>query len=300
MPILMMSGWLKKYSKTFYQLTIINRKTLMPELPEVETTLRGITPHINGKKIAQTIVRQPKLRWQMPSDLADILQHQTVRECNRRAKYLLIQLDTGVLLIHLGMSGSLRIFRDTLPDAGKHDHADFVFEDGTVLRYHDPRRFGAILWLAGVAEHHELLRSLGVEPLSDEFTADYLFDRLRGKHRAIKLAIMDNAIVVGVGNIYANESLFQAAISPNRPAQSLSKQECADLVAAIKQILARAIETGGSTLRDFVDSDGKSGYFQQEYKVYGRQGAGCLRCGGLIEKSFLGQRGTFYCVQCQR
>ncbi|MDK4681080.1 bifunctional DNA-formamidopyrimidine glycosylase/DNA-(apurinic or apyrimidinic site) lyase [Kingella negevensis] len=272
----------------------------MPELPEVETTLRGIAPHINGKKVAQTIVRQPKLRWQIPADLAETLHNQTVRECRRRAKYLLIQFDTGVLIIHLGMSGSLRIFRDTQPEVGKHDHADFIFEDGTLLRYHDPRRFGAILWLAGVAEHHELLRNLGVEPLSDEFTAEYLFSKLQGKNRAIKLMIMDNAVVVGVGNIYANESLFQAAILPNRPAKLVSKEECADLVVAIKQILQRSIETGGSTLRDFVDSDGKSGYFQQEYKVYGRDGESCLKCGGLIEKSVLGQRGTFYCANCQQ
>ncbi|MCG7656727.1 bifunctional DNA-formamidopyrimidine glycosylase/DNA-(apurinic or apyrimidinic site) lyase [Wielerella bovis] len=272
----------------------------MPELPEVETTLRGIAPHIKGKKIAQTLVRQAKLRWQIPSDLAEILHGQTVRECTRRAKYLLIQFDTGVLIVHLGMSGSLRIWRDHVPEPSKHDHVDFVFDDGTVLRYHDPRRFGAILWLAGVAEHHDLLKNLGVEPLSDEFTPEYLLAKLQGKSRAIKLMIMDNAIVVGVGNIYANESLFQAALLPNRPAKSLNLQDCANLVAAIKQILQRAIDTGGSTLRDFVDSEGKSGYFQQEYKVYGRAGSGCLKCGGLIEKSVLGQRGTFYCPNCQK
>lgn len=272
----------------------------MPELPEVETTLRGIAPHILNQKITQVIVRQPKLRWKMPDDLVQILQGQVVRHCRRRAKYLLIELDAGVLMIHLGMSGSLRIFHGRQPEAGKHDHFDAIFADGTLLRYHDPRRFGAILWLAGVAEHHDLLKNLGVEPLSDEFTASYLLNQLRGKNRAIKLMIMDNAIVVGVGNIYANESLFQAALLPNRPANSLSLKDCEHLVSAIKHILQRAIETGGSTLRDFVNSDGKSGYFQQEYKVYGRAGETCKMCGSLIEKTVLGQRGTFYCANCQK
>lgn len=271
----------------------------MPELPEVETTLRGIAPHIEGKTVQKVIIRQPKLRWKMPDDLADILRGQMVKTCRRRAKYLLIEFDTGVLIIHLGMSGSLRIHRNTLPEAGKHDHVDFIFADGTLLRYHDPRRFGAILYFSGVAEHHDLLKNLGVEPLSDAFTAAYLLDKFRGKDRAVKLMIMDNALVVGVGNIYANESLFQAALLPNRPAHSLNLDDCQRLVDAIKCILQRAIDTGGSTLRDFVDSEGKSGYFQQEYKVYGRTGETCLVCGGLIEKSVLGQRGTFYCSHCQ-
>lgn len=272
----------------------------MPELPEVEITLRGIAPHIQQQKIVQVIVRKEKLRWMIPGNLENILCGQTVRNCRRRAKYLLIEADTGVLLIHLGMSGSLRIFRDTLPEADKHDHADFVFADGTVLRYHDPRRFGAILWYAGVAEHHELLKNLGVEPLSDDFNAAYLLNKLRGKNRGIKLMLMDNAVVVGVGNIYANESLFQAGLLPMRKSNSLNAKDCQRLVAAIKQILQRSIETGGSTLRDFVDSDGKSGYFQQEYKVYGRVGQGCLNCGTQIEKITLGQRSTFFCPICQR
>lgn len=271
----------------------------MPELPEVETTLRGIAPHIQHKTVQKVIIRQPKLRWKMPDDLVDILQGQTVKTCRRRAKYLLIEFDTGVLIIHLGMSGSLRIYRDTLPEADKHDHADFIFADGTLLRYHDPRRFGAILYFSGVAEHHDLLKNLGVEPLSDAFTAAYLLDKLRGKNRAVKLMIMDNAIVVGVGNIYANESLFQAALLPNRPAHSLNLEDCQHLVNAIKQILQHAIDAGGSTLRDFVDSEGKSGYFQQKYKVYNRAEKICLICGNLIKKSVLGQRGTYYCPHCQ-
>ncbi len=272
----------------------------MPELPEVETTLRGIAPHIQNQTIAHATVRQPKLRWAVPADLSERLQGETVRECTRRAKYLLIRTDTGVLLIHLGMSGSLRVFQGDIPAPDKHDHVDIVFANGTVLRYHDPRRFGAVLWFAGVAEHHELLAKLGVEPLSDAFTPEYLLEKLHGKSRAIKLMLMDNAVVVGVGNIYANESLFEAGVLPNRLAKSLSDDECVLLVAAIKRILQRAIETGGSTLRDFVNSDGKSGYFQQEYKVYGRQGESCLKCGSIIEKSVLGQRGTFYCSVCQK
>ena len=272
----------------------------MPELPEVETTLRGIAPHIQNQTITQTIVRQAKLRWIIPANLSEKLQGETVRQCTRRAKYLLIHTDTGVLIIHLGMSGSLRIWRDGAPEAGKHDHVDIVFANGTVLRYHDPRRFGAILWFSGAAEQHELLKDLGIEPLSDDFTPEYLLNKLQGKSRAIKLMLMDNAVVVGVGNIYANESLFQAAILPNRAAKTLDLSDCERLVAAIKQILQRAINTGGSTLRDFVDSEGKSGYFQQEYKVYGRQGKSCLKCGSLIEKRVLGQRGTFFCSHCQK
>lgn len=272
----------------------------MPELPEVETTLRGIVPHIQNKKITQTFVRQAQLRWFIDPKLPEILHGQNAQNGTRRAKYLLIQFDTGVLIIHLGMSGSLRIWRNNAPEPTKHDHVDFVFDDGTVLRYHDPRRFGAILWFYGMAEHHDLLKNLGVEPLSDDFTAQYLWTKCQGKNRAIKSIIMDNAIVVGIGNIYANESLFQAAILPNRQAHSLNLADCQNLVASIKRILQRAIETGGSTLRDFVDSEGKSGYFQQEYQVYGRAGLNCLRCDALIEKSVLGQRGTFYCSHCQK
>lgn len=275
----------------------------MPELPEVETTLRGISPHISGRKVARVVVRQFKLRWPVRPDLADVLTGQTVRACERRAKYLIIRFDTGVLLIHLGMSGSLRIFtaddaRIESPD--KHDHIDICFSDGTVLRYHDPRKFGAVLWYEGAAEHHPLLEKLGPEPLSEAFDADYLYAKLKKLKRAVKLVLMDNAVVVGVGNIYANESLFKAGISPHRPADKISKKECAVLVEHIKAVLQRAIETGGSTLRDFVNSDGKSGYFQQEYTVYGRHNKPCLVCGSLIQKETIGQRGTFYCGHCQK
>ncbi len=275
----------------------------MPELPEVETTLRGISPHIHGQTVCQTTIRQPKLRWRIPEDLAQTLQGQTVLECTRRAKYLLIRFPAGILLIHLGMSGSLRIFTDgdeRIGKPGKHDHADFAFADGTVLRFHDPRRFGAILWFAGAPEHHPLLAALGPEPLSPEFNADYLHDKLRKQKRAVKLALMDNAVVVGVGNIYANESLFKAHVSPRRAANQVSLEECTLLVATIQAVLQRAIATGGSTLRDFVNSDGQSGYFQQEYSVYGRHNQPCPECGSLIHKETIGQRGTFYCTHCQK
>ena len=275
----------------------------MPELPEVETTLRGISPHIQGKKVADVVLRQTKLRWQVNPQLAELLAGQEVLSCRRRAKYLVIGFATGILLIHLGMSGSLRVFTDgdaRIDHPDKHDHADIVFADGTVLRYHDPRKFGAILWYEGIAEHHPLLEKLGPEPLSDDFSADYLYQKLKTQKRAVKLALMDNAVVVGVGNIYANESLFRAAVSPKRPACRVKKKECAVLVDAVKAVLRRAIETGGSTLKDFVDSNGKSGYFQQEYTVYGRHNLQCVRCGGLIVKEILGQRGTFYCPNCQK
>lgn len=275
----------------------------MPELPEVETTLRGIAPHIEGKTVEAVVLRQLKLRWQINPDLGEILSGRQVLSCGRRAKYLLIRFQTGVLLIHLGMSGSLRIFTPSDGRIGRpdrHDHVDIVFSDGTVMRYRDPRKFGAILWYEGIEEHHPLLEKLGPEPLSEAFCTDYLYVRLKAQKRALKLALMDNAVVVGVGNIYANESLFRAGISPHRPANRLKKKECALLVETVKAVLQRAIETGGSTLRDFVDSDGKSGYFQQEYTVYGRHNQPCPRCGGLVVKETLGQRGTFYCPNCQK
>lgn len=275
----------------------------MPELPEVETTLRGVNPHITNQTVAAATIRQNKLRWPVPDHLSHTLQNQTVRACSRRAKYLLVQFDTGILLMHLGMSGSLRIFTEGDPhieQPGKHDHIDFTFTNGTVLRYHDPRRFGAVLWFAGASEHHPLLAGLGPEPLEDEFDADYLYCKLHNQKRAVKLALMDNAVVVGVGNIYANESLFKAGISPKRPANKITKKESERLTEAIRTILQRAIETGGSTLRDFVNSDGQSGYFQQEYNVYGRHNQPCCQCGRPIQKETIGQRGTFYCTHCQK
>lgn len=272
----------------------------MPELPEVETTLRGIAPHISGKTVSGLHVRQAKLRWPVPPQLADTLTGQRVLECSRRAKYLLIHFQTGILLIHLGMSGSLRLFSTDAPEAGKHDHIDLFFDDGTLLRYHDPRRFGAWLWYAGAAETHPLLCKLGPEPLSTDFTADYLLSRLSGRKTPIKNLLMDNAIVVGVGNIYANESLFLASITPQRPACKINPKEAAALVHHVREILRRAIAKGGSTLRDFVDSAGNSGYFQQEYRVYGRHQKPCPNCGTPIAKQTIGQRSAFYCPNCQK
>ena len=272
----------------------------MPELPEVETTLRGIAPHITGKTVCQTIVRQSKLRWNINHNLADILQGQNLIQCTRRAKYLLLQFPIGVLLIHLGMSGSLRIFSEgETPAPDKHDHVDIIFNDGTCLRYHDPRRFGAILWYTGAAETHPLLQHLAPEPLSPEFNPQYLHQALQNRKSPIKTLLMDNKIVVGVGNIYANESLFLAGISPHRQGKNISQHEATLLVHHIRAVLRAAIQQGGSTLRDFVNSDGKSGYFQQQYTVYGRHNQACVQCGGLILKETLGQRGTFYCPHCQ-
>ncbi len=272
----------------------------MPELPEVETTRQGIAPHIENQTITTVTVRQGRLRWPVAANLGETLCGQTVLSVRRRAKYLLLHTERGHLIIHLGMSGSLRVFLDgTLPAPLKHDHVDVAFSNGTVLRYHDPRRFGAILWLAGAPEHHPLLQNLGPEPLTDDFQAAHLAAKLRQQKRAVKLALMDNAVVVGVGNIYANESLFQAAIAPTRAANSLSQTEIEALVDAVKQILQAAIAAGGSTLRDFVNSDGRSGYFQQQYAVYGRANQSCPRCGGLIRQQKIGQRASFYCPDCQ-
>lgn len=241
-----------------------------------------------------------------------------ILSCQRRAKYLLLQCSTGSLLIHLGMSGSLRVFQAQAPAPSKHDHVDIIFKNGTLLRYRDPRRFGAILWFTKTPSlshnssktsntlsdedisHIPLLAHLGPEPLEQEFTGNYLYKKLKTQSRAIKLALMDNTIVVGVGNIYANESLFLAGILPTRPANTLNKKEYNKLVMMIKKVLLRAIEVGGSTLKDFVDSEGKSGYFQQEYYVYGRHSVPCKICTTTIQKTVIGQRGTFFCPHCQR
>lgn len=271
----------------------------MPELPEVETTRLGILPHTLGKTIHFADIRQNKLRWRISENFSAEIAQMTVLAVKRRAKYLIIELQTGIILIHLGMSGSLRFLTQYKPPE-KHDHVDIVFTDGSLIRYHDPRRFGAILWFAGIAEHHPLLSKLGPEPLSTAFTGKYLYQALSNKKSAIKLAIMDNAIVVGVGNIYANESLFGARISPLRIANTLTEDECKRLVSQIKKTLKKAIEMGGSTLRDFVDSNGKPGYFQQTYAVYGRANLPCKKCKTPIEHQKLGQRATFFCPSCQK
>jgi formamidopyrimidine-DNA glycosylase len=271
----------------------------MPELPEVETTLRGIAPHLIQHCVADVVIRNPSLRWPIPGNLPELLQGQTIRQLQRRAKYLLITFDHGTLILHLGMSGSLRILPPGTP-TGKHDHFDLVLEGGTVLRLRDPRRFGAVLWHEGDVTQHPLLAALGPEPLLAGFDAKYLYAVTRKRKAAIKLVIMDNHVVVGVGNIYANEALFRAGIRPQLAAGKLGKERCARLTRTIKEVLRAAIKKGGSSLRDYVDSDGKHGYFQQHYFVYGRTGEPCRRCGSAIKQLRQGQRSTFYCPQCQR
>ena len=271
----------------------------MPELPEVETTRRGIAPHILGQQVTQVVVRNPRLRWPVPDSLAVTLPGKTILAVERRAKYLLLKTAAGTLLMHLGMSGSLRIV--TAAEAVEpHDHLDVVFSHGQVLRFTDPRRFGCALWLTEDPCQHPLLRSLGPEPLSDEFATDTLYAASRGRKAPIKTFIMDNQVVVGVGNIYANEALFAAGIHPKRPAGRVSKSRYARLVTAIKAVLARAIEQGGTTLRDFVGGDGKPGYFRIELKVYGHAGEPCANCQRPLKEIRLGQRATVFCSHCQR
>lgn len=270
----------------------------MPELPEVETTLRGISPHILGKKITDVVIRQPRLRWPIPDELARLILGKTLKAARRRGKYLLLDFGVGNALIHLGMSGSLRIIAADEPPLF-HDHFDLVF-DKQALRYCDPRRFGCLLWVEGVPEEHPLLAGLGPEPLTDSFTAEYLFERSRKRTQAIKQFIMDSKIVVGVGNIYANEALFMSGIKPIRKAGSLTRKNCEDLVDNIRFVLARSIEQGGTTLRDFVGGDGKPGYFKQALLVYGRGGEPCTRCKKLLKEVRMNDRTTVYCVTCQR
>lgn len=269
----------------------------MPELPEVETTKRGIEPWLKDQIISKIIVRQPKLRWPV-SDEIHSLEGEKVVSLSRRAKYILVETAKGTAIWHLGMSGSLRLV-EASEDPGGHDHIDWQLSNGKVLRYHDPRRFGALLWVAPGADS-EHLTHLGPEPLSDAFDAAYLFQRSRGKSQAIKTFIMDGKVVVGVGNIYANESLFKAGIRPQTAAGKISKQRYERLVAEIKAVLAAAIEQGGTTLRDFVGGDGKPGYFAQQLFVYGRGGQPCKFCNTTLKEIRQGQRATVYCPSCQR
>lgn len=271
----------------------------MPELPEVETTLRGLSPHLGGQRIGQVIIRNPNLRWPVPENLPAILHKQTIRKLHRRAKYILLACDNGTLILHLGMSGSLRVLTANTP-AEKHDHFDLVLENGTLLRLRDPRRFGAVLWHAGDITQHPLLASLGPEPLLDGFTGQYLHQATRKRSASIKQVIMDSHVVVGVGNIYASESLFHAGIRPQLPAGKLSLPRCERLVQTIRETLSASIAQGGSTLRDFTDSNGKPGYFQQSYTVYGRTGDACRVCETTIKQIVQGQRSTFYCPRCQK
>ncbi|MDD7805389.1 MAG: bifunctional DNA-formamidopyrimidine glycosylase/DNA-(apurinic or apyrimidinic site) lyase [Endozoicomonas sp. (ex Botrylloides leachii)] len=271
----------------------------MPELPEVETTLRGITPHIIGHPFREVVVRQKQLRWPIPDNLNELLAGYTIHQIRRRAKYLLLETKNGSLIIHLGMSGCLRIVDPSDLPVEKHDHVDFVVSDSLSMRYTDPRRFGAILWTSKPAIEHKLLEALGPEPLTDDFSGEGLFMLSRGRKQAIKHFIMDNHIVVGVGNIYANEALFKAGIRPDRSSGSLSYKRYQLLVDAIKETLAQAIEQGGTTLKDFVGGDSKPGYFKQKLTVYGRKGKPCKRCNNIIVEIRQRNRATFFCNYCQ-
>lgn len=270
----------------------------MPELPEVETTRRGIAPHLIGQRVSRVIVRERRLRWPIPEDLDVRLSGQRIEAVERRAKYLLIKAEVGTLISHLGMSGNLRLVEAGLP-AAKHEHVDIELESGLALRYTDPRRFGALLW-SELPLEHELLVRLGPEPLTDLFDGERLFQLSRGKAVAIKPFIMDNAVVVGVGNIYATEALFAAGIDPRRAAGMVSRARYVRLAVEIKRILAHAIERGGTTLRDFIGGDGQPGYFQQELFAYGRGGQFCKVCGSTLREVKLGQRASVYCPKCQR
>lgn len=275
----------------------------MPELPEVETTRRGLAPHLEGRQIAAVTLRRPDLRWPIPAEVARMLPGQRIHAVRRRAKYLLLDTSAGSALLHLGMSGSLRVLPATTP-VGPHDHVDFALQPSRgkparVLRFNDPRRFGCLLWQP-LGETHPLLRALGPEPLSDAFHGDYLYQRSRGRRAPVKTFLMDQAIVVGVGNIYAAEALFAAGISPLRAAGRVSRERYGLLADAVKRILASAIARGGTTLRDFISPDGAPGYFEQELSAYGRGGDPCPRCARPMAQASVGQRATVWCARCQR
>ena len=270
----------------------------MPELPEVETTRRGLLPHVAGRRIEHVLLRRPDLRWPIPREVEELLPEQRIEGIRRRAKYLLLDTAAGSALLHLGMSGSLRVLADDTP-VRAHDHVDISLDSGRVLRFNDPRRFGCLLWQAP-GQTHPLLAGLGPEPLSDAFDGDYLFALSRGRKAPVKTFLMDQAVVVGVGNIYAAEALFQAGVSPLRAAGKVSRERYVLLAQAVKEILAYAITRGGTTLRDFISPDGAPGYFEQELLVYGRGGEPCPRCGRTLKQAPIGQRASVWCGHCQR
>jgi formamidopyrimidine-DNA glycosylase len=279
----------------------------MPELPEVETTRRGLAPHLLGRRVTAVTLRRPDLRWPIPREIERVLPGQRIEAVRRRAKYLLLETQAGSALLHLGMSGSLRVLPARTPVTA-HDHVDFALEGarggGRVLRFNDPRRFGCLLWQPP-GTTHELLRGLGPEPHADAFDGaafdgDYLFARSRGRKAPVKVFLMDQKVVVGVGNIYAAEALFAAGISPLRPAGRVSLERYRALADAVKAILAAAIARGGTTLRDFISPDGAPGYFEQELSAYGRGGEPCPRCGRPLRSGDIGQRATAWCGHCQR
>ncbi len=270
----------------------------MPELPEVETTLRGVTPFLRGRRIRSVEVREPRLRWRVPSSLARKTAGQSIKRTRRRGKYLLIDLERGSLILHLGMSGSLRVLDAGTP-ALTHDHVDIVLDSGFALRFNDPRRFGCLLFVPDDPLTHPLLRRLAPEPLDDAFDGEYLERATRGRKVAIKQLVMNGQAVVGVGNIYASEALFRARIHPLRPAGRVKRRELDALVRAIKRVLELAIRVGGTSLRDYVGADGSPGYFRQKLYVYERAGKPCRRCGTPIRQITQGARSTYFCPKCQ-
>lgn len=270
----------------------------MPELPEVETTKRGLLPLLQ-QRVGTVVIRNPAMRWPIPAELPQLLTGTTLLALDRRGKYILARFDSGTLLLHLGMSGRICLLARDEPPA-KHDHFDIHFNDGQVMRLRDPRRFGAVLWAGAMPEQHVLLKVLGPEPLDEMFNGAWLYSQIRTRSAPIKNVIMDSHLVVGVGNIYASESLFRAGIHPNTPANKISKARCEKLAIEIKATLRDALEAGGSSLRDFFGADGNPGYFQQEYFVYARTGQACKVCAAPIKLVRLGQRSTFYCGTCQR
>lgn len=271
----------------------------MQELPEVETTLRGITPHLAQQTITQVVIRHHGLRWPIPRDMPKQLVNNSIQQLERRGKYLLLHLARGTLIIHLGMSGRLHVLTTNMP-AQKHDHVDLILDNGKLLRFTDPRRFGVFLWIAEDPLTHVLLKNLGLEPLSQNFNGEHLWQRAQKKKIPVKTFIMDQNIVVGVGNIYANEALFSANIHPRTPASRISVQRYEVLASAIKIILQQAITQGGTTLKDFLDSDGKPGYFANYLHVYGREGEPCTRCNTVLTAIQLGERTTVFCECCQK
>ncbi len=271
----------------------------MPELPEVETSRRGIEPHILNKTIQSIDIRQHKLRWPIPADLPVLAEGRKIRKVCRRAKYIYLKLDNGCIIIHLGMSGSLRICKKGTP-AEKHDHIDICTSNNKILRLRDPRKFGCVLWTAEDISQHKLFKDLGPEPLDDIFTADYLHNKARKRSCSIKSFIMNSHVVVGVGNIYASESLFKAGINPKRKAGSVSLARLEKLVTAIKTTLQQSIEQGGTTLKDFTAENGQPGYFAQNLLVYGRAGDECTVCKKTVKQITQQARSTYYCAQCQK
>jgi formamidopyrimidine-DNA glycosylase len=271
----------------------------VPELPEVETTRRGVEPHVVGRRIVSVSIYEPRLRWRIADDLPARVAGQRITRAGRRAKYLLLELESGTLLLHLGMSGSLRVLPCDTPRLA-HDHVDVVLDSGTTLRFNDPRRFGSLHFTDADPQQHPLLSDLAPEPLSDEFDGDYLWRVTRGRRVAIKQLLMNSRLVVGVGNIYANEALFRARIRPRKSARSLTRVEANRLARAVRDVLSMAIRVGGTTLRDYVGADGSPGYFKQKLFVYERAGRACRRCRARIRALAQGQRSTYYCPSCQK